>query len=93
MGGRGGLGYFLDEEGNFEAKVNPEIVKVQRICTPEGEKQLKDLITIHVNKTGSKKGQLILENWAEYLPKFWQVVPPSEAENPEFKAQKELTAV
>nr|WP_144051406.1 glutamate synthase large subunit [Geminocystis herdmanii] len=89
----GGLGYFLDEEGNFEAKVNPEIVKIQRICTPEGEAQLKELITNHVAKTGSKKGQLILDNWANYVPKFWQVVPPSEAENPEVKAQKELTTV
>lgn len=51
----GGLGYFLDEEGNFEAKVNPEIVKIQRICTEEGEAQLKELITNHVAKTGSKK--------------------------------------
>ncbi|AFZ46889.1 glutamate synthase (ferredoxin) [Cyanobacterium stanieri PCC 7202] len=89
----GGLGYFLDEEGNFEAKVNPEIVTIQRISSPEGEAQLKELITNHVEKTGSKKGQLILDNWSEYLPKFWQVVPPSEAENPEVKAQKELTQV
>ena len=89
----GGLGYFLDEEGNFEAKVNPEIVSIQRISTPEGEAQLKELVTNHVEKTGSKKGQLILDNWSEYLPKFWQVVPPSEAENPEVKAQKELTQV
>jgi len=89
----GGLGYFLDEEGNFEAKINPEIVKIQRICTAEGEAQLKELITNHVNKTGSKKGQLILDNWANYVPKFWQVVPPSEAETPEVKAQKELTTV
>jgi len=89
----GGLGYFLDEEGNFEAKVNLEIVKIQRICTAEGEAQLKELITNHVNKTGSKKGQLILDNWANYVPKFWQVVPPSEAQTPEVKAQKELTTV
>lgn len=89
----GGLGYFLDEEGNFEAKVNPEIVKIQRICTAEGEAQLKELITNHRAKTGSKKAQLILDNWANYVPKFWQVVPPSEAETPEVKAQKELTTV
>lgn len=89
----GGLGYFLDEEDNFEPKVNLEIVKIQRICTAEGEAQLKELITIHVNKTGSKKGQLILDNWANYLPKFWQIVPPSEANNPEVKAQKMLTIV
>jgi glutamate synthase (ferredoxin) len=90
----GGLAYFLDEQGNFEPKVNPEIVKIQRICTAEGEKQLKDLIANHVAKTASKKGQLILNNWASYLPKFWQVVPPSEAENPEAKPQqKQLTTV
>ncbi len=89
----GGLGYFLDEGGNFEAKVNPEIVKVQRIGSAEGEAQLKELITTHVAKTGSKKGQLILDSWADYLPKFWQVVPPSEADNPEAKATKELTVV
>ncbi|RMF24772.1 MAG: glutamate synthase large subunit [Cyanobacteria bacterium J083] len=79
----GGLGYFLDEDGSFPAKVNPEIVKIQRVITPAGEKQLKDAINNHVVRTGSKKAQKILDNWSEYLPKFWQVVPPSEAENPE----------
>jgi glutamate synthase (ferredoxin) len=31
---------------------------------------------------------LILSNWSEYLPKFWQAVPPSEAETPEAQAQE-----
>jgi len=94
----GGLGYFLDEEGNFAEKVNPEIVKIQRISSKIGEQQLKELITAHVEKTGSKKGKLILENWGEYLPKFWQVVPPSEANSPEVtdeikSEEKALTSV
>ncbi len=79
----GGLGYFLDEDGSFPEKVNPEIVKFQRVISTAGEKQLKELITNHVDKTGSQKGQKILDNWHTYLPKFWQVVPPSEAESPE----------
>jgi glutamate synthase (ferredoxin) len=33
----GGLAYFLDEEGNFPTRVNPEIVKVQRVITEAGE--------------------------------------------------------
>jgi glutamate synthase (ferredoxin) len=37
----GGLAYFLDEDGSFPTKVNPEIVKVQRVITPAGEAQLK----------------------------------------------------
>ena len=79
----GGLAYFLDEDGSFPEKVNPEIVKFQRVISSAGEKQLQELIIAHVAKTGSQKGQMILDNWNTYLPKFWQVVPPSEAESPE----------
>ncbi|MBD1851251.1 glutamate synthase large subunit [Leptolyngbya sp. FACHB-711] len=79
----GGLAYFFDEDGSFPTKVNPEIVKVQRVVTPAGEQQLKDLIQAHADRTGSPKAKEILENWSEALPKFWQVVPPSEAESSE----------
>ncbi|MCU0526610.1 MAG: glutamate synthase large subunit [Elainella sp. Prado103] len=91
----GGLAYFLDEDGSFPTKVNPEIVKVQRVVTSAGEQQLKDLIQAHLDRTGSRKAQSILERWTEYLPKFWQVVPPSEADSPEANpnaaAEKVLT--
>jgi glutamate synthase (ferredoxin) len=79
----GGLAYFLDEDKSFAAKVNPEIVKMQRVTTPAGEQQLKELIQAHAEHTGSPKAKAILENWSEYLPQFWQVVPPSEADSPE----------
>ncbi len=79
----GGLAYFLDEDGSFPTKVNPEIVKVQRVVTSAGEQQLKDLIQAHADRTNSAKAKRILEQWSDYLPKFWQVVPPSEADSPE----------
>jgi glutamate synthase (ferredoxin) len=79
----GGIGYFLDEDDSFANKVNYEIVKIQRVITPAGESQLKELITLHADRTGSEKAKNILANWSEYLPKFWQVVPPSEANSPE----------
>ena len=79
----GGIGYFLDEDETFPTKVNGEIVSMQRVSTPAGEAQLKTLIEEHVEKTGSPKGQAILDSWAESLPKFWQLVPPSEANTPE----------
>ncbi len=93
----GGLAYFLDEDDSFPAKVNPEIVKIQHVTTAAGEQQLKDLIQAHAERTGSKKAQLILDNWSEYLPKFWQVVPPSEADSPEANPnvveERELSSV
>lgn len=91
----GGLAYFLDEDGSFPTKVNPEIVSVQRVSAPAGEAQLRELIEAHAERTGSQKAKTILANWSEFLPKFWQVVPPSEANtpevNPEATAEKVLT--
>jgi glutamate synthase (ferredoxin) len=93
----GGLGYFLDQDGSFTPKVNLEIVKIQRVKTPAGEQQLKELIELHAERTGSQKAKDILANWSEYLPQFWQVVPPSEADspeaNPEAATQKVLSSV
>ncbi|MGL5832790.1 MAG: glutamate synthase large subunit [Waterburya sp.] len=91
----GGLGYFLDENNSFPDKINPEIVKIQRIVSEAGAKQLQEMIQQHVAKTGSAKGQAILQDWDNYLGQFWQVVPPSEANSPEAGAteSKTLTSV
>ena len=82
----GGLAYFLDEEGNFPERINPEIVKIQRVETEAGQEQLKALIAAHVERTHSSKGRGILENWEHYLSQFWQVVPPSEANSAQANA-------
>jgi len=74
----GGLAYFYDEEGTFQANVNPEIVTVQRVISSAGETQLRSLIEAHGEKTGSAKATAILADWSNALLKFWQVVPPSE---------------
>lgn len=93
----GGLAYFLDEDGSFPTKVNPEIVQIQRVITASGEAQLKSLIQAHAERTGSAKAQAILAQWPEFLNKFWQVVPPSEKDtpeaNPEMSEEKVLTPV
>ncbi len=91
----GGLGYFLDENNTFPSKVNPEIVNIQRVVSQQGAIQLQEMIQNHVNKTGSPKGKAILQDWDNYLGKFWQVVPPSEADRPEAGSteSKTLTSV
>merc|ERR1712032_226166 len=75
----GGIGYFYDAYGSFINKVNPEIVKVQRLSTLEGEAQLKHMIERHFELTGSERADYILGNWDEEKSKFWQVYPPSES--------------
>ena len=92
----GGLAYVLDQDGSFATKMNPEIVQIQRVLTTAGEEQLRTLIQAHAEQTGSPKAQQILDQWADYLPQFWQVVPPSECDraevNPEVTvAEKVLT--
>jgi glutamate synthase (ferredoxin) len=84
----GGLAYFLDEDDSFRELVNPEIVKIQRVITEVGAKQLQELIQTHAERTGSPKAKKILQNWQEFLLKFWQLVPPSEADSPEADPQK-----
>ena len=64
-------------------QVNTEIVDVRRVVTQAGQNQLRELITTHVEYTGSAKGQAILDDWSNELQKFWQLVPPSEANTPE----------
>ncbi|TRU22932.1 MAG: glutamate synthase large subunit [Microcystis aeruginosa Ma_QC_B_20070730_S2] len=89
----GGLAYILDP--SLPEKLNPEIVKIQRVGTAAGAEELKSLIEAHVERTNSPKGKLILANWDSYLGQFWQVVPPSEADSPEaqISAEKTLTSV
>ncbi|OUL32513.1 glutamate synthase large subunit [Nostoc sp. T09] len=90
----GGLAYFLDEDGSFPDLVNKDIVKIQQVSTEAGEKQLQELIQTHCDRTGSPKAKMILQNWQEFLPKFWQLVPPSEADSPEANPQiKQLSTV
>ncbi|XFA72324.1 glutamate synthase-related protein [Thermosynechococcaceae cyanobacterium Okahandja] len=88
----GGLAYILDEVGTFPAKVNPEIVRIQRVTSAIGAAQLRQLITAHRERTGSPKAALILEQWESYLPLFWQVVPPSEANSPEVVGETPVDA-
>jgi len=79
----GGIAYFLDLDGKFKERLSQESLKVQRISAIAGENQLKELIESSHEHTGSSRAKEILDNWSSYLPKFWQVIPPSEQNSPE----------
>ena len=78
----GGIAYFLDEEDNLLPKINKQIVNVKRVDTYEGEQQLLKLIHLFKEETGSIKATNVIKSWDRFLPKFWQLVPPSEVNNP-----------
>ena len=50
-------------------------VDVQADMTSHDEERLYQLIRSHVEHTGSTRGQTILDNWADYRPKFRKVMP------------------
>lgn len=50
-------------------------VDVSGDMTSHDEERLHQLISNHVHYTGSTKAKTILENWAEYRPKFRKIMP------------------
>jgi glutamate synthase (NADPH/NADH) large chain len=50
-------------------------VDVSGDMTSHDEERLFQLISNHVHYTGSVKGKTILENWADYRPKFRKIMP------------------
>jgi glutamate synthase (ferredoxin) len=74
----GGVAFLLDESGGVQARVNPEIVEVLGITTPQQESLLKSLLEAHVNTTSSDKAKALLSDWTNAKSLFKLLVPPSE---------------
>ncbi|MAM71446.1 MAG: glutamate synthase large subunit [Gammaproteobacteria bacterium] len=74
----GGFAYVLDQDKNFVDKYNHQLVEVHRI-RQEGMEEyrhhLRSVIAEYVYETGSAWGQEILDNFVDYLRKFWLVKP------------------
>ncbi len=71
----GGIAYVLDEDSSLYKRLNKGMVSLESVTDKYDVLELKALIEEHVQKTGSKKGREIFENFREYLPKFKKVVP------------------
>ena len=87
----GGIAYVLDEDSEFSKYCNPSMVdleavlpeteqsnKVSRDLWHTGEADeaiLKRLIENHARHTGSKRAQLILDQWATFRSRFVKVFP------------------
>jgi glutamate synthase (ferredoxin) len=77
----GGVAFILDENGGLAERVNPEIVVITELTTPEQEAVLKPLLEAHLELTGSAKAAAILADWPSWKTRFKLLVPPSEKAN------------
>ncbi len=74
----GGLAYVLDEDNRFVDRFNSELVEISRINSEAYEAHrghLRDILREFVAETGSVWGAQILEDFADYVRKFWLVKP------------------
>ncbi|WP_461828845.1 GltB/FmdC/FwdC-like GXGXG domain-containing protein, partial [Aquifex sp.] len=71
----GGYAYILDEDNTLEQKLNYSYVYARRLVGEDEINELRELVEKHYNYTKSPKAKEILDNWEEYLKKFWKVIP------------------
>jgi len=82
----GGVAYVLDERGNFtEKRCNLDSVDLEPVLEAQDAqlveaqlvetKLVKDLVTRHLELTGSPRAAWILDNWSEALSRFIKVFP------------------
>ena len=74
----GGFAYVLDEANRFVDRYNSELVEMCRITSESMEAyraHLRGNIQEFVTETGSAWGQHILDNFDDYIGKFWMIKP------------------
>jgi glutamate synthase (NADPH/NADH) large chain len=74
----GGFAYVLDLDKDFVDKYNHELVEVHRMRIEgmeEYRNHLQSVIEEFVQETGSAWGQHILDNYMDFVRKFWLVKP------------------
>ncbi len=71
----GGIAYVLDVDGEFERRLNPSMVEIERVTNKKDQELLRELIQRHAQLTESELARRILDLWEVNLPHFWRVVP------------------
>ncbi|MGD8323257.1 MAG: glutamate synthase large subunit, partial [Gammaproteobacteria bacterium] len=71
----GGIAYVLDEAGDFQSKCNPGTVELEPVEEGEDIAELRELIELHREYTGSTVAQRVLDQWPDVLEHFVKVMP------------------
>ena len=68
-----GIAFVLDENNEFEQKMNQDVRQYCSRLEEDSAVQLRYFIEMHLDLTGSKKAAQILKQWQNYSPRFWQI--------------------
>jgi len=74
----GGFAYVLDADRRFVDRYNHELIDIHRISIETAEahrNHLHDVLENYVDETQSQWGQHILDNYSDFVGKFWLVKP------------------
>jgi glutamate synthase (NADPH/NADH) large chain len=71
----GGIAYVWDVAGDFESKCNTGMVDLDPVEDEDDISELREMIELHLEYTGSKVAERILEEWPDVLSQFVKVMP------------------
>ncbi|MDP7636512.1 MAG: glutamate synthase large subunit [Phycisphaerae bacterium] len=71
----GGVAYVLDERQLFDTLCNLDMVDLEPVRKKQDVAIVRDLITRHVEWTGSQRAKYILERWRDMIGRFVKVMP------------------
>ena len=71
----GGMAYLYDPLGEAATLMNMETLVSVPVAAGHYEDELKGLLTLHLEETGSRKAAEILQHWDEEKTHFIQVCP------------------
>jgi glutamate synthase domain-containing protein 2/glutamate synthase domain-containing protein 1/glutamate synthase domain-containing protein 3 len=71
----GGIAYVYDPRQDFDLRCNLGMIDLEQVIAPADIAQLRGLIGKHLQYTGSKRAQWMLDNWDMALRLFVKVMP------------------
>jgi len=71
----GGIAYVYDPEGLFPARCNPEMVELEKLDDALDIAELKQIIELHEQATGSAIAHELLDSWETAVKQFHKVMP------------------
>ncbi len=71
----GGMAFVLDDDGAFASRCNKGMVEIEDLTDADDQALVKELLEEHVERTGSLRGEQLLQSWPMAARRFRKVIP------------------